>query len=214
MTSAACTAPGYGPPWRTTRERTPGAVSIFKRTRAGIMVLLDPVETAILTQVMNEMSEVIGPGPAATDGEAWARELGLAGVGQPQATSAAPAAPNDPIHARLFPDAYTGDAAAAADFRRFTEADLRAAKLANATALLDSLTEGGGSLVLDDEASAAWLGALNDARLALGTALDVDENTFDELVTLQFEEARAQRLGVYIWLGELQDSLLSALTGD
>jgi Domain of unknown function (DUF2017) len=185
-------------------------VSVFKRTRVGIAVLLDPVEAAVLAQVMNEMSELIGPGPATTDGEAWARELGLAGVGEPEA---GPTRPDDPIRARLFPDAYSGDAAAADDFRRFTEADLRAAKLANATALLDSLTEGGGSLVLDDEASAAWLGALNDARLALGTALDVDENTFDELVTLQFEEARAQRLGVYIWLGELQDSLLSALTG-
>jgi hypothetical protein len=188
----------------------PGAVSIFERTRTGITVLLDPVETAILTQVMNVVSEVIGPGPAATDGETWARELGLAGVGEPDLE---PAPPIDPIRARLFPDAYTDDAAAADDFRRFTEADLRAAKLANATALLDSLTEGGGSLVLDEEAGAAWLGALNDARLALGTELEVDKNTFDELVTLQVDEARAQRLGVYLWLGELQDSLLSALTG-
>jgi hypothetical protein len=186
-------------------------VSVFKRTRVGITVLLDPVETAVLTQVMNEMSELIGPEPTATDGEAWARELGLAGVGEPDP---APAAPNDPIRARLFPDAYTGDAAAADDFRRFTEADLRAAKLANATGLLDSLPEGGGSLVLYDGGSAAWLGALNDARLALGTALDVDENTYDELVTLEVDIPRAQRLRVYLWLGELQDSLLQALTGD
>jgi hypothetical protein len=186
-------------------------VSVFKRTRAGITVLLDPVETAVLGQVINEMSELIGPGPAATDGEAWARELGLAGVGEPDS---APSAPNDPIHARLFPDAYTGDPAAADDFRRFTEADLRATKFANAAALLDSLPEGGGSIALDDEGSAAWLGALNDARLALGTALDVDEDTYEELATLEVDEPRAQRLRVYLWLGELQDSLLSVLMGD
>jgi hypothetical protein len=185
-------------------------VSAFKRTRVGITVLLDPVETAVLAQVMNEMSELIGPEPAATDGEAWARELGLAGVGQPDA---GPTPPSDPIRARLFPDAYRDDAAAADDFRRFTEADLRAAKFANTTALLASLPAGGGSFVLGDDGSAAWLGALNDARLALGTALDVDENTYDELVTLEVDAPRAQRLRVYLWLGELQDSLLQALTG-
>ncbi len=186
-------------------------MSVIKRTKAGITVLLDPVETAVLTQVINEMSELIGPEPAATDGEAWARELGLGGLGQP---GHGPASPKDPISARLFPDAYADDAAAADDFRRFTEADLRAAKFANAIALLDSLPEGGGSLTLDDEASAAWLGALNDARLALGTALDVDQDTADELATLEVDDPRAHRLSVYLWLGELQDSLLSALTGD
>ena len=186
-------------------------MSVFKRSRAGITVLLDPVETAVLAQVMSEMSALIGPGTDVPDGEAWARELGLAGVGEP---SAGPTPPKDPIRARLFPDAYVDDAAAADDFRRFTEGDLRAAKFANVTALLDALPEGGGSLVLDDAGSAAWLGALNDARLALGTALDVDQNTYDELVTLETDEPRAQRLRVYLWLGELQDSLLQALTGD
>ncbi len=186
-------------------------MSGFKRTRAGITLLLDPVETAVLAQVINEMTEVIGPEPVPADGEAWARELGLTGLGEPESP---PSPPRDPISSRLFPEAYPDDPAAARDFRRFTEADVRAAKLANARALLDSLPEGGGSIALDDEASAAWLGALNDARLALGTALDVDENTYDELVRLEPDEPRAQRLWVYVWLGDLQDSLLQVLTGD
>jgi hypothetical protein len=165
---------------------------------------------AVLAQVVTEMTELVRPDPEPVDGEAWARELGLAGVG---ADSGGPVPPDDPIRARLFPDAYRDDPSAADDFRRFTESDLRAGKFANAQALLDALSDGG-SIVLDEEASAAWLGALNDARLALGTALNVDENTYDELLSLEVDEPRAQRLRVYLWLGELQDSLLQELTGD
>jgi hypothetical protein len=186
-------------------------VSAFKRGRAGITVTLHPVEKTVLAQVIGEMSELIAPEPEPGDGEAWARELGLGGLGE---GDVGPVPANDPIRARLFPDAYRDDPAAADDFRRFTEGELRAGKFANAHALLESLPEAGGPVVLDDAASAAWLGALNDARLALGTALDVDENTSDELLALEVNEPRAHRLRVYLWLGELQDSLLQALTGD
>lgn len=185
-------------------------MSAFRRTRAGVTVKLDPVERAVLAQVIGEMAELVRPEPDA-DGEAWARELGLTGLGE---GGSGAVAPDDPIRARLFPDAYRDDQSAAEDFRRFTEADLRAGKFANAQKLLDSLPEGGGPVVLDEPGCAAWLGALNDARLALGTALDVDENTYDELLGLELNEPRAQRLRVYLWLGELQDSLLQVLTGD
>jgi hypothetical protein len=186
-------------------------VTAFKRTRAGITVLLGPVERAVLAQVIGEMTALVAPDPEGSGGEAWARALGLGSLGS---EGPGPVAPDDPIRARLFPDAYRDDPGAADDFRRFTEDDLRAGKHANAQALLDALPEGGGPIVLDADGSAAWLGALNDARLALGTALDVDENTYDELIGLEVDEPRAQRLRVYLWLGELQDSLLQALTGD
>lgn len=192
----------------------------FKRTRAGIGVTLDPVEVAVLGQVIGEVFDVIGPladpgeTPGSTDGGRWARDLGLGGVGESEQSGFRAAVPDDPVSARLFPDAYRDDDEAAGDFRRFTEGELRAVKSANAEALLASLPEGGGTAVLDEETTAAWLGALNDARLALGTALDVDENTSYELATLEVDDPRAQRLLVYLWLGELQDSLLVVLTGD
>ncbi len=188
----------------------------FKRTRAGKRIVLDEVEAAVLTQVIGEMAVVIGaPDDAeistseAPDGAAaWAHELGLSGVGD---ESSAPSPPSDPVRARLFPDGYRDDAEAASDFRRFTERDLRAGKAANAEAMLKSLPEGGGTIVLDADGCAAWLGALNDARLALGTALEVDESTSFELASLDAGDPRARRLLVYQWLGELQDSLLRAL---
>ncbi len=184
-------------------------MSAFRRLRAGISVRLDPVEKAALAQIVSEMAQLTRPEPKADDGEAWARELGLGGLG----AGGGPLPPSDPVRARLFPDAYRDDPAAADDFRRFTESELRAGKFANARVVLDSLTDGG-PVLLDDEQSAAWLGALNDARLALGTALDVDQNTEEELVTLEVDDPRARRLSVYVWLGDLQGSLLYALTGD
>lgn len=185
----------------------------FKRTRSGASIALEPVEVAVLEQVMAEMAEVIGGGEAPADGQEWARQLGLGGLGDDSGDSA-PGTPADPIQARLFPAGYRDDEEAADDFRRFTEPDLRAGKAANARSLLGSLPEGGGTVRLNQEDATAWLGALNDARLALGTSLDVDENTEFELAKLEASEPRAQRLLVYHWLGQLQDSLLGALMGD
>jgi hypothetical protein len=191
-------------------------VGYFKHTRAGVKITLDPVETAVLEQVMGEMSQVIGQPPDRLEGQQWARDLGLGSVGADPVDESPGDLddPDDPILARLFPAAYQGADdvdGAAQDFRRFTEDDLRAGKAANVAAVLDSLPEGGGSLVLDGDACQAWLGGLNDARLALGTALEVDENTEYELAALEPEEPRAHRLLVYHWLGELQTSLLDAL---
>lgn len=182
----------------------------FKRTRKGITLSLDTVEVAVLGQVIGEMSEVIGEPPEPREGAEWARQLGLAALGDEEG----PSEPDDPIRARLYPPAYQGDDdvdGAAGDFRRFTEDELRAGKAANALAMLDSLPDEGGSIVLDEKGAASWLGGLNDARLALGTALEVDENTSYELATLESDEPRAQRLLVYHWLGELQSSLLDVL---
>jgi hypothetical protein len=210
VTSPGCTALASGRPWPATPDR----VGDFRRTRRGIRVALNPIEVTVLEHVIREVAEVIGPPPAVTDSDSWARKLGLsepnglgdAGQGWP--------APADPVRSRLFPAAYPDDDEAASEFRRFTEDDLRAGKAANAGAVLDSLPERGGAIALDDDGCAAWLGALNDARLAVGTALEVDENTQNELAALPISDPRAQRLAVYLWLGELQDSLLEALNGE
>jgi hypothetical protein len=195
----------------------------FKRKHSGVSLTLDPIEVAVLAQVIGEVVDVIGPPPVRNEGAQWARELGLAGLGElgeageageagdaGGADEDAPAS-IDPVTARLFPDAYRDDDEAARDFRRFTGEELRAEKSANAQLLLGSLPEGGGSITLDDDACSAWLGALNDARLALGTSLDVNENTHEELSTLEAGEPRAHRLLVYLWLGELLESLLYAI---
>ena len=59
--------------------------------------------------------------------------------------------------------------------REYTEGDLKTAKIDQAGAILAALPASGGSEVrLDEEAAEAWLRALNDVRLALGTRLGVE----------------------------------------
>jgi hypothetical protein len=190
-------------------------VSRLEPKDSGILATLDPSEAAVLAQVIGEIFQFVAPAPKQAGGAEWANDLGLSGLGEPQAAeNSATAEPPDPITARLFPAAYKEDDEAAGDFRRFTEDELRAGKAAHADRLLKSLPEGGGSVLLDDDDSAAWLGALNDARLALGTALEVTEDYHYELVALEPSDERAQRLYVYVWLNELQGSLLDALMAE
>jgi Domain of unknown function (DUF2017) len=120
------------------------------------------------------------------------------------------AAPEDPVLARLFPDAYREDEGASAEFRRYTEGGLRAGKRAAAQMVLDTLGEGG-RIVLDAEQAQAWLRALNDLRLALGTRLDITEETLERMATFDWDDPRNAGYAAYDWLTYLQESLVRAL---
>ena len=65
---------------------------------------------------------------------------------------------------------------------------------------------------LAGEAAQDWLRALNDVRLAIGTVLGVTEDYPDELPGADPADPRSAYLGVYYWLGYLQDSLVRALS--
>ncbi len=62
---------------------------------------------------------------------------------------------------------------------------------------------------LDEEALLAWMGAVNDLRLVLGTRLDISEET-DLLPDLDDPDAPA--LAVYGYLSELLGSMVDALS--
>ncbi|GAB3208321.1 DUF2017 domain-containing protein [Marinactinospora thermotolerans] len=176
----------------------------FRPAPGGAAISLDPDEAAVLRSMAAMLLGLIEE-PRADD--EFARIVGIGSETEP---------PKDPVLARLLPDAYTGDAEAAGEFRRYTEDDLRRHKRDNAQALVDSLPEAGGEVVLDLAGGHAWLKALNDVRLALGTRLGVEEETYEAYLRGQAEpadEASAAALHVYEWLGALQDSLVHALSG-
>jgi len=63
---------------------------------------------------------------------------------------------------------------------------------------------------LSTEEADAWLRALNDLRLVLGTRLDVQEDTFAE--ELRRDDPRAPALAVYGYLSWMQEQLIEALS--
>ncbi len=109
--------------------------------------------------------------------------------------------PDDPVLGRLLPDFHkidpdtpskeTLDSAAA--LRSLYEPEVLDAKIGVAEVVLQTLPPGGGEVRLTYEQADAWLSALNDVRLALGTALDVTEDMPDQLPP---DDPRAPHLGV------------------
>ncbi|PKT68522.1 DUF2017 domain-containing protein [Streptomyces populi] len=188
----------------------------------GAAVALDEVEISIIRSLAVQLLELIGPGPAENASADPLAELFAEGPSEP---------PSDPVLKRLFPDAYSGPGVEAdtpeqaeeqrahsAEFRRFTENDLRAGKRENALAVirsLDALTpggDGGAVLELTADQSEQWLRALNDLRLAIGSRLDVvDEEDTDLLYRLPDEDPRKPMVMAYLWLGGLQETLVATL---
>jgi hypothetical protein len=175
----------------------------FKRSRKGVVMQLPDVIARVVRHVLGEMLVLLEPDEA----ETAEQDPLAAAVGIGTATSA----PDDRALARLFPDGYTDDPDAAADFRRYTEPGLRDRKRAAATTALATLEEASGKRVLTADESDAWLRALNDIRLVLGERLGITED-WDELVaTLTDDDPRLALFWVYDRLTYLQETLVRAL---
>jgi hypothetical protein len=180
----------------------------FRTTRKGVVVAdVDPVEAQLLARCATDLLALLGDDDSGS-GEQDPLEalVGLAG-GPVEA-------PADPALARLLPDAYADDASGAPhanrEFRRYTDADLRAGKRAHAGLVLATLPDGGGRLTLDRDQADAWLGFLNDLRLVMGIRLEVSEETDPD--ALPDDDPRLPALQVYAWLGWVQETLVSCLS--
>jgi Domain of unknown function (DUF2017) len=108
--------------------------------------------------------------------------------------------PTDPSFRRLFPPAYEDEQDERA-YRDLAGDDLLngrrgALELLEASAESDRLTA---------EEADAWLRALNDLRLVLGTRLDVQEGTL-------LDEPQTPELAIYGYLSWLQEQLVAALS--
>jgi hypothetical protein len=110
---------------------------------------------------------------------------------------------SDPAMQRLYPDGYSDDDEAAAEFRELVAGDLTTARIGRLQACRAELPDGSGTISLDEEATDRWLRVLNDLRLTLGVRLGVTEE-----VELDSADPVAN---IYHWLSAVQDLLVSQL---
>ena len=154
----------------------------FRRKQDDVVARLEPAEAGVLGLLLDQLEQLL-----AADSDDVA---------------------GDPVIARLIPEGHRGNPVLAADYRELTEASLREGKADDLATVRATLPDGGGEVRLDPEQAAAWLRTTNDLRLALGTRLEITE---DSEPPEDLTSEGGQQLAVYYWLTSVQGSLVDAL---
>ena len=166
----------------------------FKRNKSTreLDVVLEPGEAAVLTRLCEELTTLLDADGAADREQA------------------------DPVLERLFPRAYLDptEEEAESEWQRFVHDDLVVGRRQAVQTVEDSLAgalvrKGRFELSLNDEQAQAWLAVINDARLALGTRLEVTEDM--DLSRLDPDDPDNAPYAVYWWLGVLEERLIDVL---
>lgn len=168
----------------------------FRPTKHGLELHLEEFEFQVLSDLFEQLGDLVRPDAQPESSDPLAAMVGIA---------ASADAPSDPALARLLPDAYLDDPAAALDFRRFTEHGLRQQKAESAQIAGASLSRAqSGAVRVTEPEVQAWLRSLNDLRLVLAVRLGIDEaEQIDELPGTE----------LYDWLTWLQSSLVDGVMG-
>ena len=189
----------------------------FRRTARGVSARFTAGQAGILRSLVAQVAELVG-GPGSAEAPPAESQQEPAGAdGMPMdfaailATDGPLAPPEDPVLARLLPDAYGDDPESAGEFRRYTEPGLRSGKVAAAQTVLATLPAAGGRVRLSTGDGEAWLRSLNDVRLALGVVLGITEDYEREFASTEPGDPREAYLHVYDFLTFLQETLVRAL---
>jgi hypothetical protein len=205
----------------------------FKRRRGMYAARLDEDEREVIAALVADVAELLGAGRL----EARDPAPVPAADGTPRMSLEPIAPPSDPAVRRLLPDASRDDPEVSAEFRRLTEDDLRAQKIARLTRLWEALTtptEGwrADAFVVAPDDARDVAASLTDLRLVLAERLDIRtdeqaERLYDSLLVspqaqLDDDEgpevmdpaARRYLVAVYGALSWLQESLVEMLLHD
>jgi hypothetical protein len=109
---------------------------------------------------------------------------------------------------RFFPPAYPDDPVRTAEY----DAMVRAELLAEKEKSLEIMEKTIDADRVDAELLGAWLSALNDLRLFLGTSLDVTEDTYEQ--PIRDDDPNARALAIFAYLGWLEELVVDAMAGD
>ena len=205
-------------------------MSSFRRIEKGdnpeLAITFTSQEAHVLINLTEQLLELLAEG----EGQSHQVDplLHLVGI------SSSDSLPEDPVLRRLLPNAYD-DEKAAGEFRRYTEHGLREKKKAHALTIYEALVpqdedwsgdtpleKGSIEISFAQDDAMAWLGGLNDLRLALAVRLGIGAEK--GAPTPQEQQKKYQLMvdsdpmkavyAVYSWIGWLQQSLLEALTAE
>jgi hypothetical protein len=112
---------------------------------------------------------------------------------------------DDPALERLFPPAYPDDPDLQSEYEGLVRGDLLQQRLSSVEVMERTID----SSRLDEEQILAWLSALNDLRLILGTKLGATED--DDPEEIAENDPRAASYALYYYLGWLEEQVVEAL---
>ena len=112
---------------------------------------------------------------------------------------------DDPGLARLNPKAYPDDSEFEAEYRDLIGNELNAGRLA----AFETLEATADEPTLDEPQLQAWMRAINDTRLLLGSRLNVTEDPTDRDVPDTHPDAQA--IAIYDYLSWLEEQVVEAL---
>lgn len=200
----------------------------FRRQKGRYVARMDAGERAVVASVVADVAELLGAGrfedgvPAGGQGPHAVAGPGEATPAGPWTVRTAPLPPpDDPAVRRLLPDASRDDAEVAAEFRRLTEDDLRARKVARLRCMWTALVHGEpgwpeDAFVVAPASADDVAATLTDLRLVLADRLEIrtdadSEALYDGLATGAEDDVRAYLASVYGALSWLQESLLAVM---
>jgi hypothetical protein len=171
---------------------------------------LPPHEAALLKKMLESIQEMLDDRNSAAPSDPLEQITGI------RTGNTAP--PEDATMRRLLPDFFRPEdqkSAGSADaaslnsaLRSLHEPDIIDAKRAAVQRVLETLPEDGSPFEITESDANAWVAAVNDIRLALGTMLDIGPDGPDELPE---GHPMAGHLDVYQWLTVLQEYLVLGL---
>lgn len=189
----------------------------FTEKHGTFVARLDATEREVVAALVADVAQLLGAPRFDESGPAPAPDVPLV------RTQDVPP-PDDPAVRRLLPDASRDDPQVAAEFRRLTEDDLRARKIARLGDLWTRLTTPGDGrrqdvLVVDPADAPELAAAITDVRLVLAERLDVrtdeDAETLYDVLSDGNEGAdvdvRRYLVSLYGALSWLQESLVGLM---
>lgn len=201
------------------------------RARKGVAVAeLDHEERAVVARIVADVGLLLGGEVFGMENAPWASDTPEDLLDYLTNLEAHLAEPDDPAILRLLPNAAPTDREVADEFRRYTEPDLRALKVARLRRLWSQLSEDGPRWEVPEDEAMETAAALTDVRLVLASRLGIETDADAERLHADVGLAQqADDVGVEgadldrerIWLGMLyealtwlQDSLVAFVMGE